>query len=626
MRLICGLLRLDGALATEVELRQMAAAMTGPGLAPAVKCRLDGSLGLAVIDFRGDGAGVVERNGWVIASDLRLDKTTQAEEEALLAAVQRHGADFPDRLNGDFAVALWRREAEELWLGRDYIGVRPLAWTFQPGRWFAFASLPKSLHGAGLAPATIDKAAVAAKVVQTYFAGADSGFAEIAYLEAGHSLCVRLGSSAPPRPHRAYRSDPARVGSWRGTPEQAAETLQRLVQEAVAARMPEAGPVACHLTGGLDSSAITVLAARHIRHRGGKVLALTSLVSTGVGPPELDEKPMIAAVLDQERDIVHRQMEDMLPMPGRAEDADWPQSVIGGPDDQMMSAAAAFGADRILSGVGGDEGASYNGANLYASLLRTGRLPTLARELTARAKSDGLSLRKTIRGRLIGPLLPAIFRRRRQVGIADPAHGAVRYLAKAIRQEVARRRMPPALHSNKPADRARAFSDHHIPSRCTYYALMAARHGLAASFPLLDRRIVDFVLSLPIHLFVADGQARQPFRRAMRGILPEQVRLARHKLGLFDDRFVRYGPHRADLLSMAERLRDRPSRLLADMFDMDAILAGLQSLPEPDDAHRFIRATPGQLFGGQPAWVTVFAVESLIAAWLLSQMQDDGAN
>ncbi len=598
--------------------------MTGPGLAPTVTCHLEGPLGLAVVDFSGARDVVVERDGWVIAGDLRLDSKAEAQEAPLLAAVQRHGADFPDHLNGDFAVALWRRETEELWLGRDYIGVRPLAWTFQPGRWFSFASLPKGLHGAGLAPATLDKAALAAKVVQTYFAGPDTGFAEIAYLEAGHSLCVQPGSSAPPRPHRAYRFDPARVGSWRGTPEQAAETLQRLVREAVVARMPATGPVACHLTGGLDSSAITVLAARHIRHRGAKVLALTSLVTKGVGPADLDEKPMIAAVLDQERDIVHRQVEDMLPMPGQAEDPDWPQSVIGGPDDQMMAAAAAFGADRILSGVGGDEGASYNGANLYASLFRTGRLPTLARELTARARSDGLSLRKTIRGRLISPLLPAVFRRRRQVGIADPVHGAVRYLAAAIRQEVERRRMAPALHSNKPADRARAFSNHHIPSRCTYYALMAARHGLATSFPLLDRRIVDFMLSLPIHLFVADGQARQPFRRAMRDILPEKVRLARHKLGLFDDRFVRYAHYRADLLALAEQLRSRSSPLLADMFDMDAIHLGLQHLPEPNEAHRYIRAAPSQLFGNQPAWVMTFAVQSLIAAWWISQVQDDG--
>ena len=624
MRLICGMLRLDGAAASEMALHRMAAAMTAPGLAPSVTCRLDGPVGLAVIDFGGDGAGVSERDGWVIASDLRLDRAVDPPDVALLAAFHRHGADFPDYLDGDFAVALWRREAGELWLGRDFIGVRPLAWTYQPGRWFAFASLPKGLHGAGFASVAIDRGAVGAKLVQTYFAGPDSGFADIAYLEAGHSLCVRLRDDILPRPHRAFRFSPKQVGCWRGTPAQAAETLQHLVREAVAARMPATGPVTCHLTGGLDSSAITVLAARDARLRNDRVLALTILAPLALGPAEQDERPMIAAVLAQEPNIVHRPVDDMLPMPGGAEDPDWPGSVIGGPDDQMMAAAAAFGADRILSGVGGDEGASYNGANLYLALLRTGRLPTLVRELAARAKSDGVSLPRAIRGRLIGPLMPARLRRGRRTGVADPVHGAIRYLSAALRPAVMSRRMPPVLHSNRPADRVRAFADHHIPSRCTYYALLAARHGLAPSFPLLDRRIVDFMLSLPVHLFLADGQSRQPFRRAMRGILPERVRLARHKLGLFDDRFVRYARHRTELLAIATRLSANSSPLLADMFDMEAIQAELRRLPEPDQAPHFVRSRPGELVGGSPAWVSVFAVQSLIVAAMLSRQSDGG--
>lgn len=608
------MLRLDGAVATEMVLHRMAAAMTGPGLAPSVTCRLDGPTGLAVLDFGGGGGGVAERDGWVLASDLRLDRADDPPDVALLAAFHRHGADFPDHLRGDFAVALWRREAGELWLGRDFIGVRPLAWTYQPGRWFAFASLPKGLHGAGLASAAIDRGAVGAKVVQTYFSGPDSGFADIAYLEAGHSLCVRPHDDLRPCPYRAFRVSPAQVGRWRGTPAQAAETLQQLVREAVAARMPATGPVACHLTGGLDSSAITVLAARHARHGEGKVLALTILAPTPMGPPEQDERPMIVDVLAQEADIVHCKVDDILPMPGHIGDPDWPGSMIGGPDDEMMAAAAAFGADRILSGVGGDEGASYNGANLYLSLLKTGRLKILSRELAARAKSDGVSLPRAIRGRLIGPLLPARLRRGRRTGVADPVHGAIRYLSAALRPAAMSRRMSPVLHSNGPADRVRAFADHHIPSRCTYYALLAARHGLAASFPLLDRRVVDFVLSLPVHFFLADGQARQPFRRAMRGILPERVRLARHKLGLFDDRFVRYARHRTELLAMAARLSASASAPPADMFDLEAIQAGLRLLPEPDQALHVVRSRPGELVAGNPAWVSGFAIQSLIVA------------
>jgi len=623
MRLICGILRLDGAAAGEAALDAMAAAMTHPGLAPVVGKRMDGPLGLAVLDFTGAGEGPTEREGWIVAADLRLDRAGPQPDAAMVDAVRLHGSDFPDRVDGDFAVALWARDRQELLLGRDFIGVRPLSWTWQDGRWFAFASLPKGLHGSGLAARDVDPVAIGCKLAQVYFTAADSGFAEIAYLPAGHSLTVRVGDTVPPRPHRAYRPDPAAVGRWRGAPEEAAGTLRRLVEEAVAARLPAAGPVACHLSGGLDSSAVTVLAARAMRRRGGAVLALSMTTPAARGPADRDERPLIAEVLVQEPDVGHVLVHDLLSLPGMPQDPDWPAGMVGGHDDAMAAAAAAAGADRILSGVGGDEGASYNGADLYFRLLRGGRLRALLRELPARARGDGQSLRLAIRSRLIRPLLPAFAQRllRRWRGrpmTTDPQYGLARYLSPAIRDRVLPRRMLPVLRDNSPAERVRAFADHHIPSRCTYYAISAARHGLAVSYPLLDRRVVDFVLSLPVHMFLADGQSRQPFRRAMRGILPDRVRLERNKVGLGDDWFVRIADRKAELLTAVEALRAASPPLVTEIFDLDAIRTAVQALPEPGQAARFVRARHEPLAGGHPPWLLYSAVQCLIVAWQLS--------
>jgi len=612
MRLIAGIVHLDGALATEAVLARMAGAMTPPGLRPSVARRLDGPAGLLMLDFSGDEAHLPDRDGWIVAADLRLDRPQEEPEADLLRALGEHGRDFPDRLDGDFGVALWHRERRELWLGRDFIGARPLAWTWQQGRWFAFASLPKGLHASGLATPAIDRVALARKVTQTYFSGADSGFAAIRYLQAGHSLHFRAEDDAPPQPYRAYRPNASQVGRWRGTPEQAAATLRMLVHDAVAARMPQGGPVACHLTGGLDSSSITVVAARMARARGDRTIALTMATEVASGPAELDERPMIAEVLRQEPDIAYRSVPDVPPMPGRKADIDWPGSIVDGADDEIMATAAAFGADRILSGVGGDEGATYNGANLYVAALRAGRLPTLLSQLAARARTDGVSLPLTVYRRLALPLLADVLRPGRRRGVLDKRHGAVRYLAAAMVPRVTPGRFTPVLRSNRAADRARAFSDHHIPSRCTYYSIMAARHGIAASFPLLDRRIVDFVLSLPIHLFLADGQSRQPFRRAMRGVLPERVRLAPSKLGLFDHRFLFYAERRATLLATLSELRSRSLPTLTEMFDLDAIQAGLERFPSADEVAE--RTARGARIIGQSPWIATFALEALILA------------
>jgi asparagine synthase (glutamine-hydrolysing) len=629
MRLICGVLRLDGQAADGATLDAMAAAMTYPGLSPAVAQRLDGPLGLAVLDFAPTGAGpeIPEIDGRLVAADARLDRCATAAEAAFVEAAERCGADFPDRVDGDFAVALWRRDRGELLLGRDFIGVRPLAWTWRPGCRFAFASLPKGLHRSGQARPDIDRAAIAGFAAQQYFFGSDSGFADIAYLRAGHSLTVRPDDPAPPRPHRAYRPDPAQVGRRRITPEEAAATLRRLVTEAVESRMPAAGPVACHLSGGLDSSAVTVLAARAARRRGERTLALTMTAQTAIGPVDLDERPMIAAVLEQESDITHTVVHNILPLPGLAHDEDWLGMPVGEYDDRMAAAAAAFGADRIFNGVGGDEGATYNGLNLYLNLLKAGRLGQLARELPARARSDGQSLWRAVRGRLISPLIPQPLRmlRRRLKGspmVADPNAGLARYLTPAARNAASARRLEPILTDNSAAERARAFADHHIPSRCAYYAVMAARRGLAVTYPLLDRRVVDFMLSLPNHMFLADGQSRQPFRRAMQGILPDVVRLAKHKVGIADDWYIRYAAIKADLLAEAESLRGSPE--VTAIFDLDAVRDGLSLLPDPENAQAVAGARAAEgVNPSSPRWPPFMAVRALVIARHLARLEQE---
>lgn len=609
MRLICGILSLDGSPASSDRLGAMVDAMTPAGHAPAVSHHRRGPFAVATADFSVRGTGIVERDGWVIAADMRLD--SPGDEGTFVHGLAQNGADFPDRIDGDFAVALWNDASRTLWLGRDFIGARPLAWTLQDGKWLAFASLPKGLHGAGLAAETPDPIAQAIRLRQSFYRGSDSGFVDIAYVPAGHSLRFGPGDRKP-HLHRAYRPDVRAVGTWRGTPEQAAETLRYLMDAAVKRRLPADGPVASHLSGGLDSSGITVLAARGMRQRGGRVIALSMTTTRPIGPVHLDERPLIDAVLAQEPDVEHIVAHDKLRMPGQEEDPDWPGSLVDGPDDQMMARAAAAGATRLLSGVGGDEGATYNGANLYAALFRQGHLGALTREVPARARVDGASVLATLRNRLLLPLRPR-WARRPSASPMDPALGILRFVKPVFRQDVLARSMLTILQTNTARERVTAFSDHHIPSRCAYFSIMAARHGIAVSFPMLDRKVVDFMLSLPISMFVSEGYARQPFRRAMQGILPDAVRLAQVKVGLFDQRFIDCAERKEDLLQIARALQGSPSaeRII---FDLDAIIAGLELLPGPERRDQLTAGGRIALPPGTRPWLPLMAVECLIAA------------
>lgn len=620
MRLICGILCLDGFSGAGPMLDGMIEAMTPSGRTPAVGRQVHGILHTAVLDFAQAGGRPVEQDGWVVAGDVRLDVAADNPEQIFVQSLAAHGPDFPDRIDGDFAVAMWEQKQKVLWLGRDFIGARPLAWTLRAGHWFAFASLPKGLHKAGLASPAPDALAHAIKLRQSFFRGSDSGFAEIAYLPAGHSLRFGVDDRAP-RIHRAYRPDERDVGTWSGTQDAASSKLRTLLDEAVRRRIPANMPVACHLSGGLDSSAITALAAKAARRCGARVTALSMTTVNPIGPAQLDERPLIAALLKQYPDVDHSVVHDALHIPGQEEDSDWPGGVIGGHDDQMMALAADAGAIRVLSGVGGDEGATYNGANLYAALFRTGDMKVLTRELRSRARTDGKSLRATLYNRLLKPLLDGSLplSRGRSSSPMDGVSGILRFVKPPLRREILDKSMPPILQRNSPRERVTAFADHHIPSRCTYFSIMAARHGLAVTFPMLDRRVVDFMLSLPLHHFVRDGYSRQPFRQAMLGIIPDEVRLAQFKVGLFDERFIGYAQLKAQLLVSLEMLRASIGGQ-ATIFDLDAIAAGLHMLPDAaqlDDVCHLGRAA---LANDTPPWLPLMAVESLIAAYRLSRI------
>src|ERR1700685_4287737 len=105
MRLICGVLRLDGATAEENCLRAMIAEMEVPRLKACVRSWRDGPIALAVLDYsaRGEAAsGLPEQNGSMIAADVRLDEPEAAQiavqaaicapdDVLLLSLLEKHG-------------------------------------------------------------------------------------------------------------------------------------------------------------------------------------------------------------------------------------------------------------------------------------------------------------------------------------------------------------------------------------------------------------------------------------------------------------------------------------------------------------------------------------------------------
>lgn len=601
MRLICGMLRLDGTNASEDLLRAMAAQMDVPRLRPSLSLWRDGPVGLAVLDFSAHGApehALPKTAGWIMAADMRLDEPVALrrslgnvaavdEDALLLAALEQYGPSGLNRVLGDFAFASWDKNAQRLTCARDTFGIRPFAYSHRPGKLFAFASLPKALYGSAVVPKKIDEDALARRVVHAYRSD-DSLVAGIKRLPPAHFLEVSSGGISLTR---YWQLDRAEIGTRKCSPEEAARELRRLVDEAVKCRLPHGCEVGAHLSGGLDSSAIAVLAARRLREEGRRLHAYSFLDRQRNDITLEDETEFVKAVLEQESDIDWTPIHPPVVLPASDEPMDADKMTwlgIDEPENVVCARAAEQGVGLVLSGWGGDEGATFNGRGTFAELFLHGRWRTLVREISALRQEWRRSVPQILYDEIASYLAPDFVKylARRIVGRQSRLKDLfLRTLsADARRQLVASGDNQIRITADGRENRWQLMTSPHIVERAEVWAQTGARHGLAFAFPLLDRRVVEFALSLPSKLFLRDGFRRRPFRDAMSDVLPTPVRLRHKKYMPFPGRMVDLAESKNEFLARLDAYEENEQ--MRRLFDFALLRKLITAFPSPDQARK----------------------------------------
>jgi asparagine synthase (glutamine-hydrolysing) len=604
MRLIAGIFRFDGAEASAAQAHAMLDALDEPHLRTVRRIWLRGPVALAVLDADSgaSAAPLPESGGRVIAADVRLDEpdtlgralsagASASDEQLLGAALDAWGADGLREVLGDFAFAHWNAAAQRLTCGRDIFGVRPFAYAQQPGRCFAFASFPIALLGAGFAPKRIDEDALARRMMEAHRFD-DSLMAGVNRLAPAHVIEVTRSGVAI---KRYWRLERAAVGARDVTPSEAARTVGELVERAVRRRLPRDGEAGAHLSGGLDSSAVAVLAARRLRAAGRRLHAYAFQDRPRNDVDLEDESLLAGSVAEQEGDIELT----FVPPSGRPGvlkplDPDQMTSVDGGrPDAAVCEAAAAQGVSLILSGWGGDEAVSFNGRGLFPELLARGRWRTMARELRAVAHARGLSPGQVARSELLAYLLPRSFQTVARKVAGKAVADAETLFAASLRPSVRQRRAVRTgralrLAADGRENRWRMINSPHIAGRLEDWARLGARHGVAFAFPLLDRDVVEFALSLPSELFVREGFRRRVFRDAMAGVLPDTVRQRHQKRQPFPAHWLRVAGAKEELLARLDGYQSREE--VARFIDLRQLRQWIEAFPSIDECREALAA------------------------------------
>jgi len=607
MRLICGFMRLDGAAASQSLLDAMVAQMDVPRLRASRLSFREGPIAIAVLDFSVPRACALPGSGAaVIAADVRLDAPAELalelgadarnQDALLLETLRRFGS--PERALGDFAFAAWDRDTGVLTCGRDVFGIRPLSYGHKPGELFAFASVAAALHGAGIVPPKLDPEVALRRTVRALRFD-DSPVVGIARLPPAHLLEVSRGGMTL---RRYWQLDRATVGAARLAPDAAATELRRLMEQAVRSRLPGDGRIGAHLSGGLDSSSIAILAARTLRGEGRTLHAYSFLDRLRNDVQIEDETGFVRECLAQEGGIDHAPIRNSpREFDGFPIDLDL-MHPLGAENPEMQVAATAErqGVGLILSGWGGDEAVSFNGRGAMAELFRRGRWRTLGREIGALAKERHWTKRGTafhevaawwIRDHAPKGLMDVL---RRARGRKPDKYQMLRDVLSPQARRIAANASPLSLVGDGRENRWRLINGAHIAQRAEVWAQIGARHGLAYAFPLLDRRLVEFALTLPSEYFISGGFKRRPFRDAMRGVLPEKLRNRHSKDEPFPGRNIdvanaretflaRLAAYRADPNVRAAIDLDRLEQLIARLPDAGAVRDEMARGGDPSD-------------------------------------------
>ncbi|HMP74745.1 MAG TPA: asparagine synthase (glutamine-hydrolyzing) [Kiritimatiellia bacterium] len=187
---------------------------------------------------------------------------TNTDTECLVHLYEQYGDAFPEKLNGMFGFAVWDVRRDRVLLARDHLGIKPLYWHFKDGR-LVFGSELRCLLAGGVQPA-LDRDAIAAYLHLGYIPRSSAPIRGVSKLQPGHVLLWDRNGS--PRASAYWRLADA-YARVRDIPlEEAATEARELLQDAVRLQLRSDVPLGTFLSGGIDSSAVTALAARQLPH------------------------------------------------------------------------------------------------------------------------------------------------------------------------------------------------------------------------------------------------------------------------------------------------------------------------------------------------------------------------
>src|SRR4051812_21215477 len=462
--------------------------------------------------------------------------TSRSDTEVVLRAYLEWGESFPERVHGMFGVALWDTRRRKLVLARDRLGKKPIYYWLRGSR-IVFASELKALLAHGGAPRELDPEALVQYLASEYVPAPATILRGVRKLPAAHLAVLDERGFRLRRYWDVPFPSDERIAGRDAAPE-----LLRLLDRAVEKRLVADVPVGVFLSGGVDSTSIAALAVRHKKP--------LQTFSIGFVESSFDESPwaqLAAERLGTEHVSQKFSGQDCLDLiPAAAAQLDEPFADPSFLPTLLLSRFTRRYVKVALAGGGGDElFAGYDPFLAHRPAALFARVPRFLRSVLQQlvhqlpSSSRNMSLDFRLKQFLRGVDAPPSLRHASWIASFLPQEIAV-LLQPELRQKAAPEVAFRAVLEDAARSGARPGSvDEALRYYLTRYLaddilVKADRASMAASLelraPYLDTAVVEFAARLPWRLKMSLTRTKVILKRALRGVVPEEI-LRRPKKG-----------------------------------------------------------------------------------------------
>jgi asparagine synthase (glutamine-hydrolysing) len=448
---------------------------------------------------------------------------SETDSELALQAYRKWGMECPERIMGEFAMAIWDGRSRRFFCARDPIGVKPFYYSWD-GQRLVFASEVNALLADPTLGTHPHEPMIADYLLMGFRDPEATFFDGIKQLRPGHVLCLENGTLLV---SRYWDVDPNRETRY-PREEEYFDQFRDIFREAVRCRLRSHGPVGVLLSGGIDSTAVTAM-AETIRHRHNCAPSLAAFTFLNNGFFQEERQP-IQTLVETYGTTVHTICQEGKTGPMSFFEVFLATSETLHHDGFLtlpfiLEPVAASGVGVLLTGFGADELSRSGERGFLEDLLRAGRFRRLRSELAAMATAYGTDGRGALIT-LFWDQFPAPLRR-----VVKTALGrqVPRWLnpSFAERTHLARWTMPTRARKFPTLCREETYRTLTAPSLALALDRMdaaASAYSMECRHPYLDRRLIEFFLSIPSEVKVKHGYRKMFAQRAMQGVIPGPLR------------------------------------------------------------------------------------------------------